>query len=163
MGQPPKHAAFVREYLVDLNATKAAERAGYSPKSAYAQGARLLKNAEVAASIAKHQAKRAAKAEVTAEEVLRELKRIAFADPSKVLGANGYLLTMNDMPEEVRRTISSIDLSGDGGTKIKFWDKTKGLELLGKHLALFTDKTEMSGPGGGPLTVNVIEYTGDES
>jgi phage terminase small subunit len=154
VGLNSKHAAFEREYLVDLNATQAAIRAGYSKKTAGSQGQRLLKNVEIKARIDAALLKRAARVEVTADDVLRELKRIAFADPSKVLGENGYLLTMNEMPEDVRRTISSVDLSGDGGTKIKFWDKTKGLELLGKHLKLFTDKTELTGKDGGPLKVS---------
>jgi phage terminase small subunit len=152
----PKHAAFVREYLVDLNATQACIRAGYSKKTAETQGSRLFRNVQVRAEIDKQLAKRTNKAEVTAEEVLREIKRLAFADPSQVLGSNGYLLTLNEMPEEIRRTISSVDMSGDGGTKIKFWDKTKALELLGKHLKLFTEKMEVTGKDGEALNIKII-------
>ncbi len=151
-----KHAAFAREFIVDLNKTQAAIRAGYSKKTAETQACRLFRNAKVRAEIDRLLSKRAAKVEVTADDVFRELKRIAFADPSGVLGENGYLLTLNEMPEDVRRTISSVDMSGDGGTKIKFWDKTKGLELLGKHLKLFTDKTELTGKDGEALTIKII-------
>lgn len=73
----PKQQLFVREYLVDLNATQAAIRAGYSAKTAEQQGPRLLGNVEVAAAIQAGMDKRAAKVELTAEEVLADIKRIA--------------------------------------------------------------------------------------
>lgn len=73
----PKQAAFAREYLVDLNATQAAIRAGYSEKTAYSQGQRLLKNAEVQAAIAEAQAQRAKRTELTQDYVLNSLRSIA--------------------------------------------------------------------------------------
>lgn len=151
MSLPPKHAAFAREFVVDLNATQAAIRAGYSKKTARQQGSRLLSNADICAEIDRLKTQIQSKALVTAEEVLKELRRVAFSDPAKVLGENGYLLTMNEMPEDVRRSIAGIDLDGSGGTKIKFWNKPQALELLGKHLAMWTDKTEITGKNGGPV------------
>jgi phage terminase small subunit len=76
----PKRAAFVREYTVDLNATQAAERAGYSPKTAYSQGHRLLKDAEIQRAIAKAQAELSRVALVTAEDVINGLRDIATGD-----------------------------------------------------------------------------------
>lgn len=76
----PKQAAFVREYLIDLNATQAAIRAGYSEKTAYSQGQRLLKNAEVQAAIAKAQAQRAKRLQLTADDVLKGLYAEATYD-----------------------------------------------------------------------------------
>jgi phage terminase small subunit len=73
----PKRAAFVREYLIDLNATQAAERAGYSPKTAYSQGHRLLKDAEIQRAIATAQAELAEHALVTAQDVVKGLRREA--------------------------------------------------------------------------------------
>ena len=70
------------EYLVDLNATKAAERAGYSRKTAYAIGQRLLKDVEIAAAIAAAEAERAARVQVRADEVLRELVAIVRTNPN---------------------------------------------------------------------------------
>lgn len=72
----PKQSAFVREYLVDLNATQAAIRAGYSAKTAEQQGPRLLGNVEVAAAVQKGMDKRAQKVGITAEEVLTDIIRI---------------------------------------------------------------------------------------
>ena len=99
-----KRERFVREYLVDLNATRAATRAGYSPKTADRQGHRLLKNAEVATRVADLTEAMSEKLEITAERVLQELGTIAF---------EGGHATAN---------------------------KLRALELLGKHLAMFTDR-----------------------
>lgn len=75
----PKQAAFVREYLVDLNATQAAIRAGYSPNGARVQGCRLLAEPNIAAEIKAAQDKRARKTEITAEKVLADIERISVS------------------------------------------------------------------------------------
>lgn len=76
----PKQAAFVREYLVDLNATQAAIRAGYSPRTARAQGHRLLTDADIAAAIEAAQAERAERLQLTADDVLKGLYAEATYD-----------------------------------------------------------------------------------
>ena len=80
-----RQARFVAEYLVDLNATQAAIRSGYSARSAYSTGERMLRNAEVAAAIAEAQAARSRRTEVTADRVVLELARVAFGDPRRVM------------------------------------------------------------------------------
>lgn len=80
-----KQAQFVREYLIDLNATQAAKRAGYSDATAYSQGQRLLKDAEVAAELEKAMSKRADRTDITADRVLEELWAIATADPNELI------------------------------------------------------------------------------
>lgn len=70
----PRQAAFIREYLIDLNATQAAIRAGYSPKTARSQGQRLLTNADIQQALEAAQAKAAAKANITVQDVLNGLK-----------------------------------------------------------------------------------------
>ena len=112
-GLTPRQAAFVAEYLIDLNATRAAIRAGYSGESAYSQGQRLLKNAEVAAAVEAGKAERAAEVKVTAADVLRILLKEATADD---------------------------------GPQCKT-GRVKAAELLGKHLAMFTEasKVEVTG------------------
>lgn len=155
MALNPKHQAFVREFLVDLNATQAAIRAGYSAKTAKQQGSRLLTNADIAKAISGGQAKKASKALITVEEIIGELRLLAFSDPAKLVDENGYQLPINKMPPEMRRCISSIELGGDGGTRIKFWPKNNALELLGKHLSAWTEKVELSGKDGEPLSVAI--------
>jgi len=130
---------FAREYLIDFNATQAAIRAGYSPKSATAQASLLLTKSDVQAAIADGQAKRVAKIEIRADTVLRELARLALADIAQAFDEEGALRPIRDMPEDVRRAISSYEVDADGKVKVKFWSKPQTLESLGKHLRLFGD------------------------
>ena len=159
-----KQRRFVAEYLVDRNATAAAKRAGYSERSAHAQGHDLLKHPEIGPAIAEAEAKRSERTGITADVVLYELLRLARVDISEAFDSEGNLLHVKDMPEDVRRAISSIDLVEEQGgvemtetgevqespvttiKKIRFWDKKGALELLGKHLKLFVDRIEVDGP-----------------
>lgn len=85
MSLTPKQQRFVEEYLVDLNATQAAIRAGYSPNSAEVEGSRLLRNAKVAEVVAARQSDRAHRTEITQDRVLQELWAIATADPNDLI------------------------------------------------------------------------------
>ncbi|HEX7013171.1 MAG TPA: terminase small subunit, partial [Steroidobacteraceae bacterium] len=167
-GLTPKQQRFVDEYLVDLNATAAYRRAGYTAKgnAAEVNAARLLRNAQVAQAVRKAMDERAARVEVRQDDVLRELMRLAMCDISQAFDEEGRLRPLHEIPEDVRRAIAGVDTvertlsAGQQGEddeeveevavvqrvrKIKFWDKTKALELLGRHLKLYTDKVEHSG------------------
>ena len=152
----PKQADFVREYLVDLNGTRAAIRAGYSPKSAAAQASTLLRVPKVQAAIAAAQGARAQKTDITAERVLLELKRIAFVDVAKAFNAEGNLLKPLEMPEDVRAALQGVDFAKTGDRIGRFSEKARALELLGKHLGMFKEKVEVGGDGGGPVVVDVV-------
>lgn len=160
--KPPKptvdrRAAFVREYLVDLNAQNAAIRAGYSAKTARAAGSRLLSDVDIRAQIDAAMKERAARVELTADDVLRELLRIARVDLADLYTENGQLKSIHEIPEDARRAIAGIEVDelweGRGSEavevgvtrKVKLWDKPKALELLGKHLKLFTEIHEHRG------------------
>lgn len=152
-----RQRAFVHEYLKDLNATKAAIRAGYSSSTAHSSGPRLLENVGVKEAIDAAMERRAVACDVVAADILRELKRIALADAAQAVDESGKLLPLHEMPEDVRRSISSIETEelweGRGEdrerlgdlVKVKFWDKKGALDLLGKHLGMFTEKHEHSG------------------
>lgn len=135
--------AFVAEYLKDLNATQAALRAGYSEASAASQGARLLKNRKVALAIEEAQQRRSERIEVKQDDVLRVLIRNLTFDIGAAHDEYGNLLPVHKMPEEVRKTIQSIEW-GQHGVKVKFWSKDKALELAMRHLGLLKDKVEHS-------------------
>lgn len=149
-----KQAAFVAEYLVDLNATQAAIRAGYSERTAYRIGAELLQKTSVAEAIAAGQAKRAQRVEITADRVVAELAKIAFADPRDLMewGPDGVKLKASvDLTEEQAASVAEVSetTTKDGGSlKLKKHDKVKALELLGRHMGMFKDKVENEISGG---------------
>lgn len=150
----PKQQAFVQEYLVDLNATQAAKRAGYKGKNLDKVGSELLGKTRVKAEIQAAMDKRSERTEITQDKVLGEIAKLAFADIRKVFDQNGNLLPVHMLPDEIAGSVSSIEVVTSripGGepadvehtAKIKFWDKRGSLELLGKHLKLFTDRVEV--------------------
>lgn len=140
---------FCREYLVDLNATQAAKRAGYSEQSARQQGSENLSKPAIQERIEALMQERSRRVEVTSDLVLSELLLIAKTDLSRAFDAQGNLLPVPKIPEEIRRAISAVEVTvsalGVATKKVKFLDKIKSLELLGKHLKLFTEKIEHSG------------------
>ena len=143
-----KQRKFVSEYLVDLNATQAAIRAGFSQKTARAQGQRLLTNVDIANAIAAAQAKREKRTEITQDRVVQELARIAFGNSRSVMswGPGGLVLrNSNDLNEDEAALVSEVreTTTKDGGSMaLKTHDKLKALELLGKHLGMFEKKSE---------------------
>ena len=142
----PKQAAFVREYLIDLNATQAAIRAGYSAKTAHVLAANLLSNVKVQGAIQNGVNARAEKAEVSAERVLKELCCLAFYDPADIARESvNSPADIAKLPENVRRCIIGWSWDKMGNFVLKLSPKTPNLDLLGRHLALFKDKLEVSG------------------
>ncbi len=150
-----KQKRFVEEYLIDLNATAAAIRAGYSEKSAGQIGEQNLKKLEIQNAIDEAMQKRSEKTNITAERVLAELAKVAFGDIRTLFDDAGNLKPMSEMPDESVAMIASFDTSvikSDSDEpeiikKIKLSDKLRALEMLGKHLKLFTDKVDMTSNG----------------
>lgn len=140
---------FCDEYLIDNNATQAAIRAGYSEKTAYSMGQRLLKNVEVSAYIDMRQKARIDRTEITQDMVVTELAKIAFAngmDFATVGKRNRITLTpTDDLPPEKRAAVAGVKKGAKGAVEIKTYDKVKALELLGKHLGMFDKAPEDSG------------------
>lgn len=160
----PRQDRFVAEYLIDLNATQAAIRAGYSKKTAQEQGSRLLSNAMVAEAIQRRQSRIAAKLEITQESVVAELAKIAFADIRKAVrwgrspidatsenaSPNGLgiypveLVPSEEIDDATAAAVSEVSLT-QTGVKIKMHDKKSALVDLGKHLGMFKEQVEHSG------------------
>lgn len=142
----PKQKAFVSEYLIDLNATQAAIRAGYSEKTANEQGSRLLANVSVIKAIKEAIDKRSEKTEVNAEYVLNRLTQIDNMDVTDILNDDWTLKPLSEWPKVWRTYLSAFDVQeirvgqseGDNTIgmlkKIKWPDKVKILELIGKHV-----------------------------
>lgn len=134
-----KQAAFVREYLVDLNATQAAIRAGYSERTAYSVGQRLLKKVEIQRAVAAAQAKRARRVEVTQDYVLSNLVEVVER-------------TMQRAPVLDRKGEQIKDSKGRNVWCFDAKAANKALELLGKHLGLFSDRVQTEVSGGLSIT-----------
>ena len=145
----PKQAMFVQEYLIDLNATRAAIAAGYSPKTAYSIGQRLLKHVEIQGALEEAMKKREQRTEITQDRILRELARIAFADPRNVFewGPGGVTLrdsaSLSDDDAAAVAEVSQTITDSGGSTKGKMYDKQRALELLGRHLGMFAEKKQI--------------------
>lgn len=153
-GLTDKQEAFAREYIVDLNGTQAAIRASFSAHTASEQSVRMLKDPKISAFIQTLMDARVKRVEVKADEVLHELTRLGYADFRSLYDESGCIKPVQEWGEDIARAVSSIEVhevfdeTGEltGYTKkIKFWDKPKALELMGKHKKLFTDRIEHSG------------------
>lgn len=143
---------FVEEFLKDRNATQAAIRAGYSEVGASVQGVRLLANAKIASEIERRTNKLADKWEGMRDRIIQEHSYSAFLDPAKAYDADGKLLAIPDMPEEVRRAIAGMDISeiySEGGAigcvrKIKLNNKVSHLSELATLFGLKQENASLS-------------------
>lgn len=140
-----KQQRFVDEYLIDLNATQAAIRAGYSAKTADQQGSRLLANVKVKQAVAEKQAQRSKRTGVNQDRVVLELAKVAFAKITDIVDSNGKIkedASPDDLAciESIKYKESDNEYGGSVEREVKIASKLKALELLGKHLGMWSDK-----------------------
>ena len=146
-----KQKRFIEEYLIDLNATQAAIRAGYSPDSAADIGSENLRKPDIRARIDKAMAERSKRTGVSADRVVLELAKIAFINAIDVVDPKTATVRPDAAPEDTAviqsvKVKKSYSETGEMTEReIKMADKLKALELLGKHLGMFKDKMEISG------------------
>lgn len=155
----PKQLRFVEEYLIDLNATQAAIRAGYSAKTADQQASRLLANVKVSKAVSERTAKRNKRLELTQDRVLLELMRVAFFDPRALFTADGRPRSIEELDDDTAAVIAGIDISMERTEeedsqgrpiyapvrKYKTSDKMRALELCMRHMGLLNDKLKVDG------------------
>lgn len=173
-----KQKCFIEEYLIDLNATQAAIRAGYSPKTAYAKGSEMAKR--FAVEIAEAQANRSKRTQITQDMVLNELAKIGFSNMLDYVNVNDGGDPVPDFSKLTRdqaAAISEVTIEeytegrGDDAervkrTKFKLSDKRAALVDMGRHLGMFKDKLELTGADGNPMDLNfrvVFENAGEKS
>lgn len=171
----PKQARFVEEYLVDLNAGKAAERAGYSPRTARSAGARLLTNVDIQAAISEAQQRRSEITGITAERVLQELALLCFSDVRDFnVSTTGALSLREGANDAAWRSVASVkhkirslgDFQTERTIEIRLWDKNAALEKIAKHIQFYPpEKIEHSGEvaGSGVLVVPGVASAADWS
>lgn len=145
-----KQKRFCQEYIIDLNATQAAIRAGYSKKTANPKGSQLLAKVSISDAIQKALEKRSIRTQITQDRVLEELARIGFSrvDDYVEWGGSKYKLKESqELTDDQKAAISEVSVhkSKEGGSiKFKLYDKKGALELLGRHLGMFNDKLDVN-------------------
>lgn len=150
MALTPKQKRFVEEYLIDLNATQAAIRAGYSPDTANEQGSRMLANVSIRAHIDRAMAERSKRTGVNADRVLRELAKVAFVNAADVINTKDATIKTGASDEDtaaiqsVKVKTSCSETGEMVEREIRMADKLKALELLGKHLGMYQNNLNVT-------------------
>lgn len=144
-----KQQRFVDEYLIDLNATQAAIRAGYSAKTADVQGSRMLGNVKVQQAISEAMAERSKRTGVNQDRVVLELAKIAFVKMPDLVDSEGRIrddATDDDIAciESIKYKSSESETGSSVEREVKISPKLKALELLGKHLGMWNDKLDVT-------------------
>jgi phage terminase small subunit len=162
MSLKPKKQRFVDEYLVDLNATEAYRRAGYTSNSKAAEvgGCRLLKDPKVAAAVALAMEARAKRTHITQDQILQELALLGLSNLQHyIIDEYGQVRLADGVPAAAMRAVSSIkrkvyaDENGNETveTEIKLWDKPGSLRMAGQHLGMFVERVKHSGDPDSPI------------
>lgn len=139
--------------MIDLNATQAAIRAGYSPSTANEQGARLLVNVSISSAISQAMAHRSRRTGITQDRVLRELAKVAFVNANDVIDPDSATVRADATEEDlaciqaVKVKTSESEMGSSSEREIKLYDKMRALEMLGKHLGLFDKRGQDSSNG----------------
>ena len=146
-----KQKRFVEEYLIDLNATQAAIRAGYSPDTAQQMGSENLSKPVIKNTIDRAIAERSRRTGINQDRVIQEIAKLAFLNPIDVIDMDEATFK-GEANRDDTACIASVKVKvipGEDGNiterEVKTYDKLKALELLGKHLGMFTDKLKMEG------------------
>ena len=145
-----KQDLFVKEYLKDLNGTQAYIRAGYKAKdenTAAVNASKLLRNAKVQEKIQAAMKEREKRTEITQDRVLKEIANLAFTDRTGIVNLKNNSLIIKNFDElspEQKACISGVKETKHG-IEVTFYNKEKALEMLGRHLGMFTEKLEVKG------------------
>lgn len=175
--KPSKRDLFVREFLVDLNATQAAIRAGYSERSAYNQGNRLLKDPDIQRRIRTAMAERMDRLEIDADFVLNRLTDHVEALLSDIYQDNGCLKPVHEWPDIFQRGLivgfeneETFEWKGEGDDRERVWtgyvrkvkltDRFKHLEAIGRHTEVKAFKDSMEFEAKGPLAEQMFAGAG---
>jgi phage terminase small subunit len=166
-----KEAKFVEEYLVDLNASAAARRAGYSEKTANRIAFQNLSKVHIQEALTFARQELSVKSGITPEMVIKARGNIAFFDIAECYTDDGSLKHIHDIPKETRLAMSGLEseeiFAGRGddrvyigqAKKVKFWDKNRALEALEKHFGLYD--ADNSQKNRIPFSMN-IDLSGDD-
>ena len=159
MALSEKQRRFADEYLIDLNATQAAIRAGYSKKTARAIAHENLTKLDIQTYLTEARKKLSEATKITPERVLNELAKIGFFDVRKLVDDTGAPKRITDLDDDTAAAIAGIDVVQIGNSeagigavlKYKIANKESALVSIGKHLGMFKERVEHTGKNGGPI------------
>jgi phage terminase small subunit len=153
-----KQQRFCEEYLIDLNATQAAIRAGYSEKTAGQIGEQNLKKLEIQTCIQGLQKNRSERTKVTADMVLQELAKVGFSNVQDYLEGDLSIKDLTtiernkaDAVSSIKKTVTEFESGSKTVVEFKLHDKLKALDMIGRHIGFFEKDNEQGTPA-----VNVI-------
>ena len=165
----PKKQTFVQKYVISFNASKACAEAGYSEKTAYSQGQRLLKNVEVSKIIEAYQKHQKDENQDEVEKLRDFLKAVTYSDVLELYDDDGVLKSLKDLSPSIRAAIAAIEFThnqkGEILTRIKLKDSIRAAELLGKHFGIFKEdnlNVQEKIKGGINLYIQEVEQKADE-
>ena len=154
---------FAHEYPIDLNGTRAAQRAGYSKRTAAAAASRLLRNVNVLAVVEQQVDRHIRRADLRAEDVLRRIMQMAGGDIRRLVDDHGRLRPLQDLDADVEVLIAGMKITEDGVTEIKITDRLKALALLMQHFDLLRSKVDVHHTGAvGLLEEETLRHMSDE-
>ena len=165
----PKQRIFVAEYMIDLNATQAAIRAGYSEDTAGSIGQENLKKPAILEAIEKRMEERAKRSEITVDRILNEAAKLAFFDAKKLFNDDGSPKGIHELDDDTSGAIAGVEVVTVGNaeygfgqiTKYKIADKNPALDKLFKHNGLYaTKKIEVTTKKAEPILI--IDVDSDE-
>ncbi|MBI1367635.1 MAG: terminase small subunit [Planctomycetes bacterium] len=154
-----KQRQFVNEFLIDLNATQAAMRAGYSTRTAHRIGAENLQKPAIKAEIDRAIQERSKQVKIDADQVIKRLEAIAFADFGNFVEVRNGEMIIKDtetLTPNQRAAVSGISKSKDGGVHIRMRDSIAALKLIGLHLGMFQQNQEPTEPT--PIKRIILEH-----
>ena len=164
MSLTPKQDKFCNEYLIDLNATQAAIRAGYSEKTARQIGQENLSKPDIQERIKELMKEREKRTQITQDQVITEFAILGFSNIKDYMEHDAStqrfiaFKDINEIPDDKARAIEAIKVNyKEGKIEFKLHSKTKTLEMIGRHLGMFTDKFEHSGHIDSELIINVVK------
>jgi phage terminase small subunit len=167
--QDKQYRTFAQNYIIRFNGKEAAIQAGYSEKTAASQASRLLTHVKVQEYIRFYIKEREKRTEITGDKVVQEIAKTAFMRESDFYHDNGDVKQLSELTDNQKSALSSYGLKsihiGDGEyieiPVFKAQDKTKSLELLGKHFGIF-EKDNTQKPVGSTTVVNIVEDKRDD-
>lgn len=162
MSLNPKQKTFCAEYLIDLNATQAAIRAGYSKHTAKDIACQNLAKLNIQVEIQRLMKEREKRTEITQDRVLEEMAILGYSNIKDYIAASteGFIVfkDMDKITEKQARAIEAIKVNvKDGKIEFKLHSKTKTIEMIGRHLGIFTDKIEHSGSIKANLSISDLK------